>query len=682
MSSAVSSMLAGALLSFASLGAQAQDPPMEWEEIPKADLSSTTFGSDTSVSAMVLGDYGESRLNNELHVVFTRHTRIKIFSPAGFTWGTRTLTLYAKEDLETLDHLEGATYALGAGGDVERTILDKSAIFEEKVDDEHTRYRFAFPALKPGCVIEFRYTITRSSSLFFPPWTFQASIPVRWSEYRVIEPRAMAYVRATKGYEVLAVNEETETSQPFSGVAASYFGERMVACRQYRWAMRDLPPLKEEPFMTTVDDYASSVELQLAEYAHPGGGTERVLKTWKELVDELVKSESLGQAAEPTGAVRDLTAGVVAGKESVAAKLAAIYDYVRSTFVWDGRLRVFGGGDVPAFMQTRKGSSADINLLLVSMLRSAGIQADPVLISTRSNGVITDIYPLVSQFNAILVRANAGGTQYFLDATDPLRGSDLLPQDALNVRGLVLSEGRVEWVVISSNRMYVHRLLADVTLDSAGGVRGRLESADDGYAAYFRRKDLEGKKSLEFAREVFDAERSGLSLDSIAITGQDSLAGGVRIRARVSAPAVAQVSGEYVYLTQSIVDRVKENPFKLKVRKFPVDMAYARSLSRSTVIHIPGGYEVKELPGRVEFSVGADEARFTRSAVQDKGTVQVLVRMQINVTRFAPSRYEALRTFYDRIVAAEADQIVLQKAPPPKSPESQKPARRTKSSKP
>jgi hypothetical protein len=627
---------------------------------------------------MILGDYGESRLNNELEVVFTRHTRVKIFTPAGFDWGTRVLTLYTKDHEETLSDLEGATYTLDANGEVERTKLDRSAIFEESVDEEHTRYRFAFPALKPGCVIEYRYTITQQSWFFFPSWTFQSSIPVRWSEYRAIEPRGLAYARATKGYEAFAVNEATEVLWHFTGSAAVYLGESIAKCTQYRWVMRDLPALKEEPFITTMDDYASSVELQLAEYALRGGGSKRVLKSWDALISELLKSGHLGGMTETIGPVRELAQKVIAGKETPFDRMTAIYDYIRTTLVWNHQYRVFGNGDLGEVLESKKGTSAEVNLLLISMLRSAGIGADPVLISTRSNGRITELYPLVSQFNTIVARAVVGGTQYFLDATDPLRGRDLLPTGALNVRGLVIQEGKVEWVTLTSNRKYVHRSLADLTLDSTGGARGTLASVDEDYAAFLRRRDLVEKKSLDIARETFETEKTGFSIDSLTVLGRDSIAGPLTITAVVSSPAVAQTSGEYLYCNASILDRVNNNPFKLKVRRFPVDMAYARSFTRSTVIHIPEGYEVKELPRTVDLTSGLDEARFTRSASAENNTVQVLVRMSITATTFQPSRYESLKGFYDQIVAAEADQIVLRRIPlvrPQGAPKTVKPSK-------
>jgi hypothetical protein len=145
------------LLAFSS--AHAQDPPMEWGEIPKTDLEMKSFNADTSVSAMLLCGYGEAMINNELGLDRTVHMRIKIFSPAGYEHGTVTIGLYTKDDAEKLSGLEGATYSLDASGEIVRTKLEKKMVFEEEIDNSTTRYRFTLPALQPGCVIEYRYKI-------------------------------------------------------------------------------------------------------------------------------------------------------------------------------------------------------------------------------------------------------------------------------------------------------------------------------------------------------------------------------------------------------------------------------------------------------------------------------------------------------------------------------------------
>ena len=70
-------------------------------------------------------------------------------------------------------------------------------------------------------------------------------------------------------------------------------------------------------------------------------------------------------------------------------------------------------------MPKKIGNAADINLLLVAMLNKAGIEANPVILSTRENGFIAMAHPSLSDCNYVVARAVVDGKQILLDATEP-----------------------------------------------------------------------------------------------------------------------------------------------------------------------------------------------------------------------------------------------------------------------
>ena len=170
------------LLSIFSKYIHAQDPPIQWSEIPRADLEIKSFPQDTNASAVILCDYGESFFNNDLNIVFNRHQRVKILTTKGYEWGTYSIIIYSEKDLESINNIEGITYSLDDNGEVVKKELDRDEIFKEEADDKHTRYRFTLPGLKPGCIIDVRYTIETKSLWFIRDWVFQHDEPVRWSD--------------------------------------------------------------------------------------------------------------------------------------------------------------------------------------------------------------------------------------------------------------------------------------------------------------------------------------------------------------------------------------------------------------------------------------------------------------------------------------------------------------------
>ena len=86
--------------------------------------------------------------------------------------------------------------------------------------------------------------------------------------------------------------------------------------------------------------------------------------------------------------------------------------------------------------------------MLTAMLRFAGLEAHPVLISTRENGQPIQLYPILGQFNHVLTHVKIGAQEYLLDATEPLRPHSILPVAALNGNGWLVHKKTPRWINI------------------------------------------------------------------------------------------------------------------------------------------------------------------------------------------------------------------------------------------
>ena len=326
---------------------------------------------------------------------------------------------------------------------------------------------------------------------------------------------------------------------------------------------------------------------------------------------------------------------------------------------------MFAGKDGDDVLESKTGDNAEISFLLLSMLQRAGIPCCPVILSTRSNGSIQKVYPLVSQFNYVLCKAIVNGTPLYLDPTDPLRPMNLLPRKVLNVEGLEIQEGPLSWVKLTSTRQYVHRSVATVTLHEDGTMDGTLESADEDYSALDKRRGLKDKKEMEIIKEAFNTEETGMTVDSVHIMGRDSIDTGLKLWAHVASDQYANVAGNLIYINPLVIDRKKSNPFKVPVRKFPVDMAYGTRTLTVVNVEIPKGYVIKEQPPDRTLSMQKEALTYTRKCLVDNNRVQVLSDLAIKWSYFAPNEYQRLRNFYAEMLNLQNDQIVLQRAGPP-----------------
>ncbi|MFQ5630278.1 MAG: hypothetical protein ACE5I1_16025 [bacterium] len=300
------------------------------------------------------------------------------------------------------------------------------------------------------------------------------------------------------------------------------------------------------------------------------------------------------------------------------------------------------------------------------MLRFAGLYARPVLISTRKNGRIFKQYSMLSQFNHVLTYIKIDSSEYLLDATDPFRPYNLLPVAALNELGFLVDKENPVWIRIVSPGYFINRTVVSAILHADGSISGWFDSTDEGYSGLFDRRTLrdKNKKEVEYIRDGWLSDLTGAKLDSFTISNRDSIYAPLRTKAFFTSSDHTLVAGDKIFFNPVFFGRRDENPFKLQKRTFPVDFAYGRRLSYTMYLTLPEGCELLERPENISIDLPNNGGQFMHTIYINENQLQVLSDMVIRKPRFEPEEYQALRNFYDRVVAAHAEQVVLQRQSP------------------
>ena len=625
----------------------AQPAPVKWGEVPIEDLQMQAYPADSNAAVVILADYGHVYFMDDLTLVFKRHTRIKILSEAGYDWGTVTVPYLGEKRTQRLRDIKGQTFTLDANGEVRRHKMSKDDLFTEDLDGSWKQARFTLPNLEPGAVIEYSYRIDSQNPVYLRGWTFQKSEPTRWSEYRAEIPNFLNYISSSVGM----LNYALQDTKPIN--MAHGAGIR------FRWAMEEVPALRKEPFMTTPKDYRSAIQFQLQSVSHPSVGTITHMSSWTALAEELMEMSSFGKQLKPSKQVREQADEITAGFADPVEKMTAIYDYVRTTISWNEQFDWIPDQKVREVLKTRTGNSADIAIALIAMLRAAEIEAHPVLISTRSHGQILQVYPLLSQFNDVLVAAEIDGETYLLHATDPLRPYTLLPIEALNGKGLLVRGKHPEWIDIKANGRYVRQTFFQAKLDASGTLTGTLQTSDDDYSALSKRQKLKEADSPEaFVESVMLANYDEPDIETCNVT-DEALTEPLKTETVFSLTGYAQVAGAFIYVNPMPFGRIDENPLRLKERTFPVDLAFPRTTVSTFQMQLPDGYTVQEAPKNIRMKMPTGDALFQRMVQVQNGTLTMQTQFSIKRTIYEPEHYAALRSFYEQVVAAGAEQVVL-----------------------
>lgn len=646
--------------------ARAQDLPgpdteVDWGDIPESQLHMTGFPDDTTAAAVILADYGEVTFRDDRYVIYDRHRRVKILSEAGYDWGTVSITYNADGRTQRIRAINGQTFTVDESGDVERHKMDKDAVFTEEIDGTYERVRFTLPALEPGAVIEYRYQLISDGPNYVPDWRFQHSEPTVWSEFVLENPAVYQYAVRLVGSHPFAV----ESSEQI----------RNGAEIRTRWAMRDVPALREEVYMTTPNDYRAAIQLQLSSYMSSVGWAD-FLASWEEVAAELRTHPRFGDQLRASRAVRSQVETVIAGADTPRDKMERIHDFVRTSVAWDGTEGFLPSDDLSDVLETKSGDRPEINMLLAAMLREAGLDANPVLISTRSHGRPVEQYPILQQFNSLIVAVDFPRTRVLLDATDQMRPYDVLPADALNGRGWLVTDSGQEWIPIGVESAYEHTILIDGALDESGALTATMQSSSGGYAAVGIRHGLTDAESTEdFVTESLLEDLPEITIDSTFVTGLDTVSNDLRVDAVFTAPGFAQSAGDFLFFTPILSERFAENPLKKPERTFAVDTSFPMNISYTFRLRLPEGWGADELPRTVLSRLPLDGGFYRRAMEFEDGVLTVQTSFRIDRTLFEARLYQDLRTFFENVVAAQNEQVMLTRLPEPEpAPEPLEPA--------
>jgi hypothetical protein len=607
----------------------------DFGKITIEELKMKNYPLDTPASALILFDKGACDLNDQLQVVYKRHVRVKFFTKSSIDeWASRTLYLTRNED--GVSKIKASSYNLEDGKIIESK-MEEGSIFKTRYDRYTDELKFTIPNAKEGSVIEFSYVFRTSASLL-PGWQFQYEIPVAYSEYQTDFPRNFSFKSELKGFmrisERISKNEGSE-----------------------KLTMRNIPAFKDEPFTSNSDDYISKIEYHLTD-AFVAGTYINLNTSWPKIVNNLLDDPDFGGQIKSSGFLKNIVQEVMVGMADESQKAKAIYNYVKSKVEWNEIIDKIPDHQFKKVLEDKKGSTSEINLLLVSMLQKAGLKSYPVFLSTRKHGIINPFYPQFRQFNDVICMVKLGDKKILLDASDRGLPMNALPERCLNGEGLVVSKDEMEWVPLVSIRSR-KAISADYKVSDTGEITGKLTIKRDGLDASGMResyKDLGKEKYVKDFLAGKSWELTNSSFDNLE--NPDQSASEIH---EISINDHVQVAGNVIYLNPYIVGRMEENIFKAEQRLYPVDYSTPFDRIYTAKIQVPEGFIVEELPKQKIMALASNSAKFVYSATLIGNSINFVSQFIVNKSVFTAEEYPNLREFYSQVVAKQAEQIVFKR---------------------
>jgi len=663
----------GCFLSIHTLSTAQEKINIKYGKITPADFDLSKKVYDTSVHAVVLADIGKTDCegNNKsgFSLFYRRHKRIKILNKSALKEANITIPLYVDgSDEEKLENLKATTYNLENGKVVE-TRLESSSVFKEKATSNLIYKKFSIPAVKEGSIIEFSYTINSEYLRYHRPWTFQGEYPCLWSEYETNIPDFFSYVVLSQGYLPFHINKRESTPQNYR-VSIDQGADRSIPISldgnliTNRWVMKDVPALKREAFTSTIDNYVAKLTFQFAQVRYPDRPAIDIIGNWATVSEKLMTNESFGAPlSKNNNWLDDEIKNITRNTTNSMEKAKSIYSYVRDNFTCtdDYGIYMTGSNNLRSVFKAKSGSVADINLLLVAMLRHESIDAHPVILSTRERGSTNEIYPMMNKFNYVICETNIDSRNYFLDATGSMLGFGKLESKCYNGHARVI-RNLPDAIYFEPDSLTERKMTAIFLMNgdsqkmigSYTSTPGYLESIDV-------RDDVKAKGLDEVFKKIKTAYAIDIDINEKHIDSLKKYDDPVAIRYSFSTD---KLQDDIVYLNPMMTEGYKENPFKSAERFYPVEMPSTFDETYIFTMEVPENYVVDEIPKSAKINFNDGEGYFEYLISKTEGQIQLRSRIYLKRATFESEEYQSLRDFFSYIVKKHGEQVVFKKKKP------------------
>lgn len=636
---------------------------MKYGKISPDDLEMAVYNADPHAAAVVLGEKMSVQFQFKAGspvLTYYYHVRIKILDKRGFDQADIKIPYYNYRRGERMAKVKAQTINLDANGKIVKTEVDKTSIFDEKRNDYVTYTKFSFPAVEVGSILEFQYEKHSNYYNSVNDYYFQRDIPVRWSKYVVDVPAFFVYRQDVQGQHPFSLRQENDIDLTLGGGIGSIDGT------EYVWAMEQIPALEEEPFITSMSDYYAAVRLRLASYEPDFALHEKYISSWPALNNRYYK-EIAARTYLRKKSTRDSWAEAEELLKDVNNDLEIIsilYDFVQQKIEWNGMKKIAPDKSLEKSFYEGEGSNSEINLTLLGLLRKAGLEAYPLLISTRDNNKPMSLLPYLWQFNQTLVVVKVGEKDYFLDASHQHYPMEVLHPNNLNLEGwMIKNEKEGRWILLPTFHAQ-SVMMPTLNIDQEGEVSGTVKSSYKTYPALTARILLNTEGETAYLQsawldDLLDAELSNLTFENLEDNKKPLLES-----VDISTSDIVQNAGDLMYISPFLKSIFLENPFQVENRAIPVDMEYGIYEQYILKLNIPEKYVVEELPEAAKFVLPENAGSFSYRIAQSGNTITLICKTKVNQTFYTPEQYPALRAFYDVVANKQNEQIVLKKIQP------------------
>ncbi|KUJ52349.1 DUF3857 domain-containing protein [Chryseobacterium sp. JAH] len=534
---------------------------------------------------------------------------------------------------EKLDDFEVNVYNY-INGQVDKISIKQKEQLKENFIKGLKFYKLAIPNIVDGSVIEYSYKLTTGITNL--TYYLQYSIPVIYQEYSLEAPEALTYLFDSTGS---ILNPKYYISTNEDRLRVNY--------KIYRFGFDNMKSTQNEKYVKNIDRYRSKVKPELKKFLNI-----EMAENWNKVAERFNDNEKFGGFLK--GNVKDVVPENIRTFYNPLERANKIFDFVKFEYKWNKYPGFIASQSVKQLIKSRSGNAADINLLLVSLFRNAGLNANPFLISTVDNGILNIFSPNVNSLNFVIACVKIDNILYLYDATSFNSKVNMLPERDWNDFGILFEGKKATDVSLSntnvSKKNFEIEAVIDVVNSSVEGSFAKKETglyAIESYDSYDINKDKYNQSfKTEFNSDMKDVDSKILSN------------GDFESKMRFSSTAALDMVGKKIIINPLLFLNSENEIFdQIEERKNQIDFISAFTREKKVEITIPEGYEISEVPKPKKISTDDKEIiyNYTVNIVNDK--ITVISKVEVASPTYVKEYYPIFKKIW-KVISDSENQVM------------------------
>lgn len=648
------------ILTCATIPIFAQYKFLELPKLDNSDLKAATYAKNPNEAAEILyKSYHYYITDGELNLDVV--SRVKIFKKdqAEKFLNQEIYTYDGKNNKsERVTSLKVLTYNL-VNDKVETTTVERNSKYKSKESKNYTVTKFAFENVKDGSVVEYRYSVLSPYVSSVDKITVEDNVPTRRFDYVLDFPKYLGFNIDYKG-SLTPKNRDVADKNIYGG---EYY--------TYRFGFENVAPYRDEKYVHNLDNYRTSIRAELnstnitrTDASAPGsistGGFKSYAITWTDIRKQLYESEYFGEQLKKKSLVKDLLPADIKNISSPQEKAAAIQKFVEKNYTWNSYFTVGAenGKGIRNLVETKVGSSGEINLLMILLMRSAGLDAQPVVLSTIGRGHLLDHSPSLNQLNYVLAILDLDGKPVIYDATSKMMLPNLVRPAALNYNGYLMTDKEAKKVNIFCTGKSTTYLTVDAKLNQDGTVAGNFSDRDTQLYAMMNNEKYDEDKGA-YQKESYK-DRYTFPFSNIKTELLDN--NDFQTSFEFDSDSFVDGIGSKLVFNPLLFLYNKSHQFdQSDERRSPIELYTGYDKIKKVTVTLPDGYVFENVPKSKKFRTEDSAIQYVYKVTQEGNKLTVETTTTVEDPVYPKEYYPAFKQIFDNITKMEGQVVTAVK---------------------